>query len=442
MLKSRSSWTAACLWAGLLAIPAVQAAPADDVKALLEKGNAAAAYAEAKKHPEQLGDPAFDFWFGLAAIDGGRPGEGVLALERYLLAFPDNASARLHLARGYFVLGDDAHAKSELEALRKAGVAADVATAIDGYLDAIRLRQSRHSMSSGLFIEAGLGYDGNVNAGPASAEVFLPGFGFLPLDAASRKISAPVAMVGGGAFAAWPVRPGLTIFANAQFDRRYHEEETAKPYTLATYGTSAGAAFTRERHQLRFTGSAGAIRIGTHLYRSTLGVGADWQFQLDGAQALTAGAQFARLTHRGTNTPRDADYYGVNVGYRRQFAHAWQPVVQANAGVGEQRSRLGFDELVPRTVGLGLTVNVFPAPRWGVLAGYAWQRGRYQGPDFFAFPEHRRDTYEAFNAAVTYLLTRELSLRLEAASARNRSNADAYAFPRDNVLLKLRYEIK
>src|SRR5512141_2161811 len=91
--------------------PALLAAPGDDVKTLLEQGKAADAYAEGKKHPEQLGDPAFDFFFGVAAIDAGHPGEGVLALERYLLNFPDNVSARLQLARGYFQLGDDAQAR-------------------------------------------------------------------------------------------------------------------------------------------------------------------------------------------------------------------------------------------------------------------------------------------------------------------------------------------
>jgi hypothetical protein len=55
-------------------------APADDVKALLGKGDAKAAYALAKKHPSELGKPAFDFYFGVAAIDSGHAGEGVLAL--------------------------------------------------------------------------------------------------------------------------------------------------------------------------------------------------------------------------------------------------------------------------------------------------------------------------------------------------------------------------
>ena len=95
------------------------AAPADDIKSLLEQGKPAEAYALGRNTPEALGDPAFDFYFGIAATDSGHAGEGVLALERYMLNFPDNANARLELARAYFTLGEDARAREEFENVRK-----------------------------------------------------------------------------------------------------------------------------------------------------------------------------------------------------------------------------------------------------------------------------------------------------------------------------------
>src|SRR4051812_37658779 len=105
----------------LAAVPcAAIAATADDVKALIDQGKAADAYALGKQHPEELGNPAFDFYYGVAAIDAGHAGEGVLALERYITNFPDNQQARLELARGYFVLGDDARAREEFDVVLKA----------------------------------------------------------------------------------------------------------------------------------------------------------------------------------------------------------------------------------------------------------------------------------------------------------------------------------
>src|SRR5262245_25155010 len=71
------------------------AAPADDLKTLVEKGDARGAYELGRKHPAELGNPVFDFYFGVAAIDSGHAGEGVLALERYVANYPDNIQARL-----------------------------------------------------------------------------------------------------------------------------------------------------------------------------------------------------------------------------------------------------------------------------------------------------------------------------------------------------------
>ena len=74
------------------------AAPADDVEALLEQGKDREAYEAGKATPDALGTPLFDFYFGIAAPNAGVPGGGVLAIERYLLQFPDNRSATAEAA--------------------------------------------------------------------------------------------------------------------------------------------------------------------------------------------------------------------------------------------------------------------------------------------------------------------------------------------------------
>src|SRR5258706_5451956 len=116
---------------GLTAAFSALAAPADEVKALLDQRNAAAAYALAKQNPGEIGNPAFDFYFGIAAIDSGHAGEGVLALERYVVNFPNNSEARLELARGYFVLGEDSRAREEFNAVLKENPPPNVAANIE-----------------------------------------------------------------------------------------------------------------------------------------------------------------------------------------------------------------------------------------------------------------------------------------------------------------------
>ncbi len=422
--------------------PALLAAPGDDIKALLEQGSAAAAYAEGKKYPGQLGDPAFDFYFGIAAIDAGHPGEGVLALERYLLNFPGNLSARLQLARGYFLLGDDAQARLEFAELRKLDPPADIAAAVDRFLDAIRLRETRYSLASGAFVELGIGRDTNVNAGPASANIFLPGFGVQPLNPDSQKTADTFGSVAAGGYVSYPVRPGVTLFANGQAERKFHSDDNDRQFELGTYNAGGGASVVRGGNAYRFGINYGAVTVGASTYRSTITGSAEWQHQLDGAQSVSLGAQVARLVYNDDNSPRDADFVGVSAGYKRSFKHAWQPVLMLGVNAGSQRSRTDHPELVPRALGASAALTFAPAERWGAQLGYAYQRSDYRGPDFFAFPDKRHDKYDAGNVALTYLYSRSISFRGEALFSRNRSNADAYAFPRDVYSFKVRYEFK
>ena len=93
-------------------------------------------------------------------------------------------------------------------------------------------------------------------------------------------------------------------------------------------------------------------------------------------------------------------------------------------------------------VGASAAVTFTPVEKWGAQLGYTYQRSDYRGPDFFAFPDKRHDKYDAYNVALTYLYSRNISFRGEALFSKNRSNADAYAFPRDVYSFKVRYEFK
>jgi len=122
---------------GMLLSSALCAAPADEVRKLLEQGKPDEAYRAAKLMPGELGNPPFDFYFGVAAVNNGKASEGVMALERYLLNFPDNQTARLELARGYFLLSDDGRARDEFDAILATNPPAEIAKVVREYLAAL-----------------------------------------------------------------------------------------------------------------------------------------------------------------------------------------------------------------------------------------------------------------------------------------------------------------
>ena len=86
-------------------------------------------------------------------------------------------------------------------------------------------------------------------------------------------------------------------------------------------------------------------------------------------------------------------------------------------------------------------VSFTPAAKWGIAFGYTYMQNDYQGVNFLAGVA-RRDSYQAFNGVASYLINRNLSIRGEVSTARNSSNINLYAFPREVAMIKLRYEFK
>lgn len=435
-MRRWGAWALACaLWAA----SAYGADPADQVKALAEANRMADAYAYGLQHREAFGEPVFDFYFGIAAVDTGHAGEGVLALERYILRYPDNVSARLQLARGYFILGVDARAREEFEALRKLNPPPEVAATIDRYLDAIRLRETRYTLSKGLYVEAGIGSDSNVNGGVADANITLPALGPVIVAQSATKQSDTFTLLGAGGYVSDPVAPGVALYANGDASLKSNSKQSNRQYDLGTYNVGGGISLLREKDLFRAGLTVGSIELGSSRFLSTTGGQVQWQHQLSELQAVSLGAQTARLDYPGANSPRNADFVGLTGGYRQLFSYPWQPILSADLSAGHQRSLTGRPDLVPDTWGAHVGVSFTPAAKWGVSADYVYQKSDYEGNDAL-LGVTREDRYEAINAAVSYLYTRHLSLRGELTSARNRSNIELYSFPRDIVLFKARYE--
>ncbi len=182
--RRHASIAAIAVCSSAFAIAAL-AAPVDDLRTAVEAGDSAAAYARYCATSIDVAErpPEFDLWCGVAAVDIGRSGEGVLALERYVLQFPEDARARLELARAYFYAGDDVRSREEFEAVARGQPPPEVQAGIDRYLAALTDREARYRGRRTAFVELGGGYDSNANAGVAQATIGLPVLGPVTVDA-------------------------------------------------------------------------------------------------------------------------------------------------------------------------------------------------------------------------------------------------------------------
>lgn len=415
------------------------AAPADEIKALLDKGDASGAYALAKQHPDQLGNPAFDFFFGVAAIDSGRAGEGVLALERYVINFPGNQQARLELARGYFVLGENQRAREEFSGVLQANPPPDVVANIDRYLDAIRSRESAYRTTAGAYVEFGIGHDSNINGGVSNASISLPNLGLVTLAPSGVRIDRSYAQLSAGANVVIPVSPGLAVFGSVSGDYKLHDAN--REFDQGNVGANGGLSYLLEKNLFRGTLSHGSLEVDYRRFRDVTSATGEWIHQYDELQAFGASLQVAALDYAGGNDVRDSRLYGIGGSYRRALIGPWRPLLTLNGSYSIEDNRRNRDDLGRDIYALRAGISASPAPRWSIGGGLGAQFSRYEAQDAL-FSTTRSDRYLSVDTAVGYAITRNLSLRGELLLSENRSNIDLYRYRRDVFAIKIRYELK
>ena len=151
--------------------------------------------------------------------------------------------------------------------------------------------------------------------------------------------------------------------------------------------------------------------------------------------------QYAQLRYSGSNQMRDADLFAAGLGYRKAFLGSWQPLVSVNLNGGVEHDIRGRPDFGRELYGGRLALSVTPAAKWAVSLGTTYLHSHYQGPDV-VLATVRKDNYVAADATVSYAYTRNLSVRVELLGSKNSSNLDLYAYRRDIVALKVRYDFK
>lgn len=425
--------------AAMAVSPLASAGPGDELKALIEQGKAAEAYDQGQAGNSHFGDPVFDFYFGVAAIESGHPSEGILALERYLLNFPQNGNARLELARGYFAIGDDQRAREEFNAVLPGADGAQRA-AIERYLDAIRERESRYKKTAGLFVEAGIGVDSNVNGGVGNSSLVLPVLGPVTVLPAGTRTGDAYSALALGAHASAPIAPGMTLFGTLQADGKFHAAD--QEFDQTGIGALGGLSFLSGKDMYRAMLSRNTLWVESDRFRTVTALTGDWQRSLDEWQAVNASLQYGRLDYAGDNSVRDSDLWGISVGYTRGFAHGLQPVLSLSASLGKEDNRRGDRNDLSRDIfGFRAAVGWVPAPRWNLSAGLSYQESRYGAPDAI-LGVTRRDHYWAGDLTAIYSIDRAWSLRASAVNSHNSSAIDLYDFKRSLLDFRVRYEFK
>src|SRR5690606_7059119 len=267
-------------------IPRSGTAPAESPRTLAQLLRSARAWIEAgeadrawraleDRLDDYAGDPGFDYLLGLAALDSGRPGRAVLALERVLIVRPDFLQARAELARAYFRLREHENARREFETVAARPIPEERRRVIGRYRDAIRRLERAGEPEFVAWAELDAGYDSNANFGSASGHwVLADGTEVVPLGISRPRESAAF---GAAIGADWTVPIGghwqWTVGGRAA-TRRY-----PSAHTLDQDQFDLNTGFTHRSgcHRIDMLVQAQHLELGGAGFRDAVGALVQWQ---------------------------------------------------------------------------------------------------------------------------------------------------------------------
>ena len=456
--RCTSSWLKRTVLATLLSLCAPAFAQSDVVstlRELLNAGRMKEAYELARQSEDNLGDPAFDFLYGLSATDSGHAAAGVLALERVVSAFPDDQNARLELGRAYFILGEDARSLEEFNSVLAKNPPQLVRDNVQRFLDAIRARQTAYNVTTRGFIEAGFGHDSNVNAGPARTFALPSGAAFTVTDDQAVGQDTWFSPYSGGMSVSLPFRPGMIASFSAAADGRNHMGGVR--FEQNSYDLVAGLSILDEDNLYRATLGYNDFQLDGARYRHSWMLGGELQRQLNQKNIASLFAQLTDLTYEGANSNRDGKSIVMGGNWRHALLDDWATQLSAALFFGRDLNGEGRHDFSRDLTGVRLGASTSPHASWVLSAGLNYAHSKYLDPDqsFLGAinqnplalalngPEpstRRKDTSHGVDVSVTRIIDRNTSLRFDVTHTRNESNIDVYSYRRTAYSLKARYD--
>jgi outer membrane protein len=328
----------------------------------------------------RAGDVDYDAALGIAANEVGQFARAIFALERVLAVQPGNARARAELARAMFAVGDTANARKLLEETKAEGVPDGVNRTIDEFLQAIDKVDEAGRSSIKLHVEAGIGYDSNVNSGPSSNSFAVPALGgaVVTLLATGQKTDASYLHLGAGVSGRAPLVPRWSFIGNASASVRKHGNK-ASIFNIDQIDGSAGLSYREERNEYSGVLNLGQTVIDGRTLRQITGLTGEWTHRPDGTRQWGTYLQLSNLRYP-SQPIRDARRSVLGTSYAQQVSSGMIYYLGGYLGQESINSAL-VPHLGHKLSGLRGGFQIPIHPQWSVYASAAVESRRYGGTD-------------------------------------------------------------
>jgi len=441
-MRSSYGVIARCALAFLFAAAAASSwadALTDRAKRLLEQKKSQEAYdLLLPQEGARAGDPEFDFYLGIAAMESREYERAVFAFERVLAVQPDNKLARAYIAQAYFEMGELETAKREFETVQKQQVPDQTARdRIDSYLAAIKSAESNKVTG---FVEVGGGYDTNVNAATSSNQVAVPAIGgplvLTLVGQNSTQRADSFGRVAAGIDFTRKLSSEWAIVGNAAGIGKVNRK--ADEFDYMQLDGSLGVNWSNKTDSVLVGAQVQDFELDWARYRETAGLITQWLHYFSDTQRLGPFVQYSALRYP-TQDIRDANRGIAGVSYTGTFGSDFAPLIFGPAYFGRERELAeGVPHLGHKPVGVRLGGEIRLSAAWSAFGNASYEYRKYGGPEP-VFGETRVDKQADFGAGIGYVVRPGTTLIAKFAHTENRSNIDLFQFHRTVYTASIRF---
>jgi tetratricopeptide (TPR) repeat protein len=373
-----------------------------DARALLDQSQAQKAFDLLEpQEPARAGDPDFDTVLGIACIETGQYTRAVFALERVLAVQPGNSRARAELGRALFSVGDTKASRQVLMETKRDDIPAEAAATIDQFLQVIDQAEESARSSVQTYLEASIGHDTNINAGPGNPNVAVPAFGGLifTLSPAGVETNDAFVTMGGGLTAKYVVDPRWSLLANASGNARVNAKYN--DFNTGQVDVNVGASYRYEKHQFTGAVQAGTYTIAGSRARDQQGLVGSWTYRPDGFRQWNTYIQWGDLIYPGQSL-RDATRTVIGTSYAHTFRDS-DVIAFAGAYLGTEKERAsGVPHLGHDLFGLRVGGQKTLSDEWALFGSVSYEDRKYGGTDPL-FLVTRQDKQWGLNLGVNWV---------------------------------------
>jgi len=423
----------------LVPAAALGAEPLDRLRELVDKGQMEAAYELATDHVEdRAGEPLFDLYYGIAAVETGNLDEGVFALERVLISRPGFDRARLEYARALYLQGDDLRARRQFEIVRSHDPPPAVVDRLERYLAAINRRADRYETRITGDVGLRLGHDDNINRA-TDADSVDTGLGTIQLDDESSAAEATFGAVDGDVEVSHPLRPGLNILAGLSGNVERNSEDSDFNTTRA--GGRVGLRWRTGPHRVSSFIRGQRLYVGGHPYQGAGVVDARYRYRINEQLSAHATASWTRLRYDDLEA-LDSSLRLIGGGLSTSWSAAWNPRARFTALVGDEEPEgdsQRADALAHRDIWeLRANAAVTPASQWTLRGSLRFRDSEYDD-NAFPFARAREEEYASLDVALDWRPSMNWRLGPYLSYSDNDANIGIYDYDRTVIGFETRY---